>query len=612
MSQTPREFDVAIIGGGIGGSVLASVLARNNVRVLLIEGSSHPRFAIGESTIPETTFGFRNIARRYGVPELENLATHRSVRRTVSASCGIKRSFSFVYHREGEPMRADECNQFLTFAPPLGPDSHFLRQDVDAYLFHVAVSYGVTAYTHTFVDNLEFDSDGVSIATRDKGSFRASYVVDAGGVKAAIPDLFGLRQEPPYRTRSRTIFTHMVNVKPFDEVAPPRKEHKLISPFHQATLHHFFPGGWFWIIPFDNHANSPSELCSVGVNLDLDRYPRPEGVTPEEEFWQHVARFPSVAAQFERARAVRPYFATDRSQFSSSQVVGDRWCLLPHASDFIDPLFSSGLAVTVSTLNVLAGRLIKAVQTKDFATENFEYLEVWIKRMFRYYDDMVSSSYIAFDDFKLWDAWYRIWTLGTTYGTNSLNEVAIEFEKTKDLAAFERLERRPYRGLQGIDNPAYEHLFDSGVRTMRAYRAGELTRDEAIARIYELLAESKLCPANWHLDDPHNRVPAGSFRPLPNARTLVWGKFFSPPSVRGKYMTGGALVVMRETWEAYADEFRRSRSASRQYVRDLLADWNRDWRNQPALRRFSADRMAAPVPPPPAAVPDAELVKSQM
>ncbi|MCO6723024.1 halogenase, partial [Streptomyces sp. Vc714c-19] len=77
-----------------------------------------------------------------------------------------------------------------------------------------------------------------------------------------------------------------------------------------------------------------SDLCSVGVNLDLDRHPRPDDVSAEEEFWRHVRRFPSVARQFEQARAVRPYVSTDRTQFASQKVVGDRWCLLPHASDF--------------------------------------------------------------------------------------------------------------------------------------------------------------------------------------------------------------------------------------------------------------------------------------
>ena len=41
------KYDVAIIGSGIGGSTLASVLARQGLKVIVFEGVTHPRFTIG-------------------------------------------------------------------------------------------------------------------------------------------------------------------------------------------------------------------------------------------------------------------------------------------------------------------------------------------------------------------------------------------------------------------------------------------------------------------------------------------------------------------------------------------------------------------------------------
>lgn len=594
MSDVEREFDVAVIGGGIGGSILAAVLARHHVRVLLIEGGSHPRFAIGESTIPETTFGLRNLARRYDVPEIENLSTHAALRRNVSPNCGIKRNFSFVLHREGEPAKARESTQFQTFAPPLGPDAHFLRQDVDAYLFQVALSYGVTAHTHTFVTDLHFDDEGVDVITKDKGAFRASYVVDAGGIRAFLPQLMDLRdQDPPYRTRSRSIFTHMVGVPPFDAVYAPRSEHRILSPFSQGTLHHLFDGGWMWVIPFDNYAGATSKLCSVGLNLDLDRYPRQEGVSAEEEFWHHVRRFPTVAKQFEHARAVRPFMANDRSQFSSKRIVGDRWCLLPHASDFIDPLFSSGLTVTVFALHALCHRLITAVRTKDFATEHFTYVETWVKKGFAYYDDLVSCSYLAFHDFELWNAWHRIWTLNSVYGTNTLNQAALAFERTGDPESFMQLERAPYRGLQGMDNPAVEQMFTDAVAAMRDFERGALSRRQTIDRIYDVMRESDLCPPMWHMLDPEDHTPSGTFTPPALLKVLLWGRFRSPEHIRGTYFTGGARLVTKELTQAVGAELRRSGATVRHQLRALVRDWNTDWA---ARRGARGGRAAADLP----------------
>jgi FADH2 O2-dependent halogenase len=44
--------------------------------------------------------------------------------------------------------------------------------------------------------------------------------------------------------------------------------------WHDGTLHHIFDGGWFWIIPFDNHKKSQNSLCSIGLMLDCRKYPK--------------------------------------------------------------------------------------------------------------------------------------------------------------------------------------------------------------------------------------------------------------------------------------------------------------------------------------------------
>src|SRR6266851_4005032 len=81
------SYDVAILGAGVGGGMLAAILARHDVRVLLVEADSHPRFTIGESTIPETAGLLRIIGERYSVPEIGHLATFQSVRHHVSSAC---------------------------------------------------------------------------------------------------------------------------------------------------------------------------------------------------------------------------------------------------------------------------------------------------------------------------------------------------------------------------------------------------------------------------------------------------------------------------------------------------------------------------------------------
>src|SRR6185295_18115357 len=55
MSET---WDVVILGGGPGGSSLASCLAKRGRRALVLEKERFPRFHIGESLLPRSREDF--------------------------------------------------------------------------------------------------------------------------------------------------------------------------------------------------------------------------------------------------------------------------------------------------------------------------------------------------------------------------------------------------------------------------------------------------------------------------------------------------------------------------------------------------------------------------
>ncbi|MEX0758690.1 MAG: FAD-dependent oxidoreductase, partial [Tistlia sp.] len=55
MSERPaRTCDVLVIGGGPGGSAVATFLAQAGLEVVLVEKDTHPRFHIGESLLPHS------------------------------------------------------------------------------------------------------------------------------------------------------------------------------------------------------------------------------------------------------------------------------------------------------------------------------------------------------------------------------------------------------------------------------------------------------------------------------------------------------------------------------------------------------------------------------
>lgn len=279
-TRTPQH-DVIVIGSGLAGSSLASVLAEGGAKVLILDAGTHPRFAIGESTIPYTSMLMRLVSERYDVPEIKRLTTFENVQASIAPSCGIKKNFGFLYHREGERQRFDECHEFpiprITHV-----ENHFFRQDVDAWMLQVAVKHGAEVQQFARVAGVDTDDDGITVRGEGDATWRARFVVDASGFRSPLAESFGLRQQPTrLRHHSRSIFTHMIGVTPYEETVP-KGAHGNPTKWSQGTLHHLFEGGWMWVIPFNNHPLATNPLVSVGLNLDPRIHPPFDG-TPEEE-----------------------------------------------------------------------------------------------------------------------------------------------------------------------------------------------------------------------------------------------------------------------------------------------------------------------------------------
>jgi FADH2 O2-dependent halogenase len=285
------------------------------------------------------------------------------------------------------------------------------RQDSDYFVMSTAVSYGATIRQNTPIQDIELHDDHVTIFPAQGTAVTARYVVDAGGFRSILAQKFGVR-DFNLQTQARGMFTHMVNVPCYHQTGGSKESYGLPYRMSEGTLHHVFDGGWLWVIPFDNHAASTNPLCSVGLLLDPRQHPPRDDLTPEQEFYNFIAQYPSIAAQFVPAQAVRDWTRAGRLQYSSKQIVGERWALLGHAAGFIDPLYSKGLYTTLTAVFVLAHRLLSASQTGDYSAAAFADLETVTHHFVRSADRLVANSYRAFKDFRLWQVYAVMWLLG--------------------------------------------------------------------------------------------------------------------------------------------------------------------------------------------------------
>lgn len=528
------RYDVAILGSGIAGSMLGAVLARQGASVLLIDRGEHPRFALGESTVPHTSMLMRIIADRFSVPEIKDCSAFESLRQKVTSSCGIKRNFGFVYHRKGERQRPGEATQSVIAEYPHGPESHYFRQDVDAYLLFAAIRHGADSRQRIHIVDIDIDGHEVRLGSQQGEQFRARYLVDAAGFRSPVADKFGLRERPTHlATHSRSIFTHMIGVGPYEAIEPECAQ-GMPRAWSQGTLHHLFDGGWTWVIPFDNHAGATNPLCSVGLNLDSRLYPKPAAVAAEEEFFGIVSAYPSMAAQFTTARAVRDWVSTDRLQYSSTSNVGHRYCLMSHASGAIDALFSRGMANTSEIINALAPVLLEALASDDFSLEHFAYVDQLQQRQLDYNDRLVNCSYIAFADFELWNAWYRVWVIGAFYGWLRLNRFYRKYQETGDPGWFDQMEAPAHFGSLCPGLAVYEELWNAAASEVEAVAAGRQSSAAATRRIFALLDALDFVPPLFEIANPERRhtveLDQNAFLEL-----LVWFKRGAPAEIRNAY-----------------------------------------------------------------------------
>lgn len=132
--------------------------------MIVFEAGVHPKFAVGESMILETSEAMRALAEFYDVPELAYYSSENYYS-FIGPQHGVKRHFSFLYHQPGQPQDPRQSLQAVIPKQPYGHEIHIYRQDSDAFLTSVAISYGATVLQSTPVKDIIVQEDGVEVIT---------------------------------------------------------------------------------------------------------------------------------------------------------------------------------------------------------------------------------------------------------------------------------------------------------------------------------------------------------------------------------------------------------------------------------------------------------------
>jgi FADH2 O2-dependent halogenase len=345
------DVDVAIVGSGFGGSLTALGLLQRGRRVALIDRGRHPRFAIGESSTPLANLLLEELADTYDLPAVRAYSQWGSWQRThPGVAAGLKRGFTFYFHEPGGAFGDpdDRARQLLVAASPNDEvsDTHWYRPDFDHALMREAQAAGAICLDETKLDRIRHDGRlSVLEGVREGRTVRieAAFVIDASGPRGFLHHALELGQaEQRWLPGTQGIYTHFEHVERWDRLRP--SVDRPPYPVDDAAVHHVFDGGWIWILRFNNG------LTSAGAAL-TDARAAAIGAADGEAAWHRLlAQLPAVRDQFEPARASLPFFYSPRVSFRSARVSGPSWALLSSAAGVIDPLLSTGFALTLFSI----------------------------------------------------------------------------------------------------------------------------------------------------------------------------------------------------------------------------------------------------------------------
>ncbi len=339
MSESHTDFDVVVIGAGPAGALAACRLAKNGVKVLVLEKLKFPRFVIGESLLPQS-MAYLQKADMLAAVEAEAFQ--------------IKNGANFC---DDSQFSSIDFSQKYTE----GWSSTFQvkREKFDNLLIKEAEMAGAVIWFECSVTAVDMKERPVLLQGEGpRGSFnlRCRFVVDASGYGRVLPRLLDLDIPSDFPSRT-AIFTHVQ-----DDYADKRFDRDKIL----ITVHPEYSDTWFWLIPFSDGTSS------IGVVVPPERLEKIPG-SLSEKLWANISETAELKDLLKGAEECRPVNSMTGYSSKVKHLCGANYALLGNAGEFLDPIFSSGVTIALKSADLLIEPLLRELNgeevdwEKDFA-----------------------------------------------------------------------------------------------------------------------------------------------------------------------------------------------------------------------------------------------------
>ena len=315
--------DVVIVGGGPAGSTAATLLAKRGHRVALLEKEEFPREHVGESLLPYCYPIFEELGV---LDELAGRFVRKPGVRFVDTGGSTQTTWCFAHVIKGP--------SYLSF--------HVIRSEFDQLLLDNAARHGATIRERTRAAAVDLvgPEGGVAVrAVRHGGgeeTYRARFLIDASGRDTFVASRMRAKKPHPRLDRA-ALSTHWAGA---------RYEGGIEEGLLQVVYLGGEKQGWIWAIPVG------MDRVSVGVVLNHSylRSERAELLRQGRQDWQN----PFVADVLAEARTIQPLMFNGDYSYSVTQKYGSNFALVGDASAFIDPIFASGVYLSMNSSRLVA------------------------------------------------------------------------------------------------------------------------------------------------------------------------------------------------------------------------------------------------------------------